>query len=363
MFEVLATWSRRRLFWTLVVASFLFLDAVSIWITSSAPAYPCIMEAVPNGSYYTQNHQCASFHLFLFENAAIYFERIWRLDGAAIFGASIGAVAVWQFVAYLTEEWTPLGWFYALDPINKFTLLLVIVGFTTALIFQGQLTIMNYQSDAMQNQLKVMEADQRPWIKTELSFGGDLTYSDNRMDVTFHYVLKNVGRSPALSVSGYPRLRPTYLSPFWMPSTGGSWIDLVNPVREIRDFCEDIASKVAKITEMAPWGDIIYPGDTIERDESVSLDVSDIKPELPPVNSLNWFNEKPQPTAPVLVLSCIDYQAGVGGRFHQTADYFVLSRKSPPGTFNDVRPLDKKTIIKDDLTLRPSVIYGTKYAN
>lgn len=114
---------------------------------------------------------------------------------------------------------------------------------------------------------------------------------------------------------------------------------------------------------MFPWGDIIYPGDIIERDESASLDISDIKPELPSINSLNWFNQKPQPTAPVLVLSCIDYQAGVGGKHHQTADYFVLSRKSPPGTFNDVRPLDKKAISKDDLTLRPSVIYGTKYAN
>jgi hypothetical protein len=219
------------------------------------------------------------------------------------------------------------------------------------------------QGKITNRQLAVMEADQRPWIKTDLSFASDLTYSDNRMDVTFHYVLKNVGRSPALSVSGYPKLRPTYLSPFWLPSTGGSWIDLVDPVREIKDFCGDMASKVTQITEMFPWGDIIYPGDTIERDESVSLEISDIKPELPSVNSLNWFNQKPQPTAPVLVLSCIDYQAGVGGKHHQTADYFVLSKKSPPGTFNDVFPLDRKTISKDDLTLRPSVIFGTKYAN
>jgi len=186
------------------------------------------------------------------------------------------------------------------------------------------------QGKITNRQLAVMEADQRPWIKTDLSFASDLTYSDNRMDVTFHYVLKNVGRSPALSVSGYPKLRPTYLSPFWLPSTGGSWIDLVDPVREIKDFCGDMASKVTQITEMFPWGDII---------------------------------QKPQPTAPVLVLSCIDYQAGVGGKHHQTADYFVLSKKSPPGTFNDVFPLDRKTISKDDLTLRPSVIFGTKYAN
>jgi hypothetical protein len=219
------------------------------------------------------------------------------------------------------------------------------------------------QGKITNRQLAVMEADQRPWIKTDLSFASDLTYSDNRMDVTFHYVLKNVGRSPALSVSGYPKLRPTYLSPFWLPSTGGSWIDLVDPVREIKGFCGDMAFKVTQITEMFPWGDIIYPGDTIERDESVSLDISDIKPELPSVNSLNWFNQKPQPTAPVLVLSCIDYQAGVGGKHHQTADYFVLSKKSPPGTFNDIFPLDRKTISKDDLTLRPSVIFGTKYAN
>jgi hypothetical protein len=362
MFEVLATWSSRRLLWTLVVASFLFLDAVSIWITSSTPG-PCIMEAVPNASYYAQNHHCASFHLFLYENAAIYLERIWRFDGATIFVTSIVAVAIWQFVAYLTDDWTPLGWFYALEPINKFTLLLVIVGFTTALIFQGQLTIMNDQSTAMQNQLKVMEADQRPWIKTDLSFASDLTYSDNRMDVTFHYVLKNVGRSPALSVSGYPKLRPTYLSPFWLSPTSSSWIDLVDPVREIKNLCEKIASSTTRITETFPWGDIIYPGDTIEHDESAGLDISDIKPELPPISSLNWFNQKPQPTAPVLVLFCIDYQAGVGGKHHQTADYFVLSRKSPPGTFNDVHPLDKTTILKDDLTLRPSVIFGTKYAN
>lgn len=82
------------------------------------------------------------------------------------------------------------------------------------------------------------------------------------------------------------------LSPMWLPSSGGSWIDLVNPVREIRDFCEDLATKVTGITEMFPWGDIIYPGDIIERDESASLDISDIKPELPSINSLNWFNSE-----------------------------------------------------------------------
>lgn len=160
MFELLATWSKRSVFWMLVVASFLFLDAVSTWITSSSPS-PCIMEAVPDGTYYAQNHHCASFHLFLYKNAAVYFERIWRLDGWAIFAVSIVAVAVWHFVTYLTEDWTPLGWFYALDPINKFTLLLVVVGVTTALIFQGQLTTMSDQTAAIQNQLRVMEADQR----------------------------------------------------------------------------------------------------------------------------------------------------------------------------------------------------------
>lgn len=214
---------------------------------------------------------------------------------------------------------------------------------------QGQIT---------NRQLTIMEADQRPWIKTEISFASDLTYSETRMSVTFHFALKNVGRSPALNVDGFPSLRPTILFP---ALTG--YIDLLEPMKEIRKYCDDFSSDLAKLTRSAPWGAIVYPGETFEKDEAASIDIADIKRTLPAFNPA--VIAKPEPAAPILMLSCIDYQANLESRHHQTADFSILSSRTSTdkNSFSDIDPRDRKPVAKETLILREAAIYGSKYAN
>jgi len=147
-------------------------------------------------------------------------------------------------------------------------------------------------------------------------------------------------------------------------------IDLQNPMEEITRFCAEITGRIKSITERFPWGVIIYPGETNEQDMSASIDVSDIKepPTFNPNPNSYMTSLKPVTTSPILVLSCIDYQAGVHGSHHQTADYYVLSRKIRNSTGevlgqNDVDPMEREAIPKNDLTLRPSAIYSPNYAN
>ena len=212
------------------------------------------------------------------------------------------------------------------------------------------------QGQIANRQLRIMEADQRPWIKTTLSFGSDLVYSGTQMSVTIHTIMENVGRSPALNVSGFPKLIPTMLTPLVT-----NYVSMLDPMKEIRSYCDYIGTSVTKITHTFPWGVIIYPDETSEADEPVSLDISGFKAELPPANVLDTT---PHPAAPILVVSCVDYQASVESRHHQTADFFFLSRKRPGGSgLRDVYPLDRQNIPQTDLAFRPSNIYGTKYAN
>src|ERR1700730_9276714 len=88
--------------------------------------------------------------------------------------------------------------------VGIFTIVLAIVASITAGIFWRQL-------DVMQGQLNVLEADQRPWMKVQeitpyihpidsriggLRFNGENTVGF----LPLHFLLKNVGRSPAFDV-------------------------------------------------------------------------------------------------------------------------------------------------------------------
>jgi hypothetical protein len=61
---------------------------------------------------------------------------------------------------------------------------------------------MQRQVGVMQNQLAVMVADQRPWIKIEATIAGPLTFFESAgfADMPMHFILTNVGHSPAFNV-------------------------------------------------------------------------------------------------------------------------------------------------------------------
>lgn len=193
MLDWLATSSKRRVFWTVLLASFLILDAAS-WILYSVPG-TCIVKTIANGTDNTQNYTCPTFDTFLFDNAAVIGDKVWHLNGLVIYGTVFIALSIWQLIADFTEEWTPLSWFYSLQPTDKFTFALVIVGLLTALIFQGQLNV-------LQGQLDSMKREEAPFMELTERTGGPIFRAvvGNLGQITWDWHFTNVGKGRAVDI-------------------------------------------------------------------------------------------------------------------------------------------------------------------
>jgi hypothetical protein len=97
----------------------------------------------------------------------------------------------------------PLTWFVAwLDSHNG--LMTALATATIALLTwslsedsRRQADAANDQFKVIQGQLKVMEADQRPWISLEMQMDGPLIHDAIGWQLLIKYNLKNVGKSPA----------------------------------------------------------------------------------------------------------------------------------------------------------------------
>lgn len=70
------------------------------------------------------------------------------------------------------------------------TVVTIVVGVSQYFTFNRQLSV-------MQDQLKIMEADQRPWISLEMQIDGPLTHNVIGWQLLIKYNLKNIGKSPA----------------------------------------------------------------------------------------------------------------------------------------------------------------------
>jgi hypothetical protein len=76
----------------------------------------------------------------------------------------------------------------------------VVAVYTSVAAWQACLT--RDQLAVMRRQLDAMEADQRPWIKIEATIAGPLTFFEPAgfADMPMHFILTNVGHSPAFNV-------------------------------------------------------------------------------------------------------------------------------------------------------------------
>jgi hypothetical protein len=322
MFDRLGMWSKKRVFWTLAIALFVFLDAASIWITSLVPG-PCIIDSIPNAADKAQNHQCAAFHVFLFENAAINLERIWRLDIGEIFIVALAALVILQFVTYLSEEWTPLGWFYRLNPIDKFTFALVLLAAVTALIFQGQL-------GAMQGQLDAMEADQRPWISLNSvpTIVSPLQFvMENLPMVDLSISLKNTGKTPGRRVA-------IILKMVGLQTGAG---DPLTTQERVCPKSPKPLDKNAKYVELT-----IFPGDIVQKTQLVAL----VDPDL------TLLRAGQHHAVISAIVGCIDYQFVSSDEHHQTGMIFSFLRKGPTPQTNFGIDVDAGPYQQNDLQLQ-----------
>jgi hypothetical protein len=133
MLEVIATWSKWRLFWTIVLSYAALAEILSLTPTNTST---CIVEHI--------NNVCPSLHVFLFRDIDIFFERVRRGDAVFIILVVLAIVAIWESAARLCAEGEsenqnqryddggltkgPITRFLDLDKATQFTAILAVVG-------------------------------------------------------------------------------------------------------------------------------------------------------------------------------------------------------------------------------------------
>src|SRR4029077_595291 len=134
------------------------------------------------------------------------------------------------------------------------TLALVGVGIAQFTVYKRQASIMDEQARIAVRQVKLMEADQRPWISLNMEAEGPLTRGANGRSFIVKYTLNNVGKSPAFSVDFVAVMIPLAdLQPYLPPQQGFSFPE---PTKAIDAAVENACGEQAM---MRGFGDIMFP--------------------------------------------------------------------------------------------------------
>lgn len=167
---------------------------------------------------------------------------------------------------------------------------------------------MQRQVGVMQNQLAVMVADQRPWIKVEATIAGPFTFFEPAgfADMPRHFTLTNVGHSPAFNV----RLTA------WSFLLSLNHHDLE---REWEERCENF--KRIPLDNPAR-GMILFPSDQMRWNQSgIGLAPDDI--------NKNTIDEGGEKGLDVWIYGCADYVFGEPKAHHQTGFVYRLGHLTP----------------------------------
>jgi hypothetical protein len=180
-----------------------------------------------------------------------------------------------------------------------------------------QVVAVNGQMSIMQQQL---EASDRPWISVDASASSPLTYDSSGIRVTFAFVPKNIGRSPAQNIWIEPAL------------TIGSMGD------DYRSAQKHICDKIATRGRVVGFpGYILFPGDHYTQEESLGMSDADIDSHW----SKFELSRGPIDVVPLILVGCVDYTFEASPRHHQTSFAF------------DVRMRDGRLVLKSKTPLAP----------
>jgi hypothetical protein len=186
-----------------------------------------------------------------------------------------------------------------------------------------------------------LELSQRPWlIKFDAVIIGPFIFDRDGGHITIRFLLKNVGRSPAVGVWIHDRFYPENIT---MP----------NPFDEQTAVCRE-AKKQASGQRL---GLMLFPGEPKE------IDISDHMSESEITDALDVYNGALRPFIDPEIVGCADYQSSFSPKRHQTGFiYHVKTYKAAhPG---DAFAIDTRiaTIPLSDLRLVPDFPLGF-YAN
>ena len=149
---------------------------------------------------------------------------------------------------------------------------------------------------AAQTAARQLELAERPWLTSTVSVASDLTYDDLGGHLTLHYVVENIGNSPAISVVISPELYPTTrLDSFY----------------ERRRICTD--SQASK----SSFGYTIFPKRPVEVYVSITMAKQDMAIASKAVG--NSF-------LPVDVVDCIGYRTSFNDSAYYIGNIYQLGR-------------------------------------
>ena len=173
-------------------------------------------------------------------------------------------------------------------------------------------------TEAMREANKIMQTDQRPWLKAHLDFDFVSVASDDGWAVSFKMKIENIGKSPASRVT-------------WMTSLHD---DLGKSMRWIDAM---ISNESAWETEVKIYNTpiTILPGETFEDQEMVFINTYEV-PSLAMV-----------PTSIRMFLT-IDYEFE-GGKSGRTMTHFIFGPAKPasvsPGAFDLEKRVEQTNIV------------------
>jgi hypothetical protein len=224
--------------------------------------------------------------------------------------------------------------------------------------FRTQASAASEQTKALKRQLTLLEADQRPWISAKLEITADFVANKKGANIGFRYTFKNVGKSPALNVFGYARIKPNTQDLL----TGGAFH--ADPQGQLTSHCTELSKLTTDVTGRPGqfFGDVIFPGDSVVVDDEATIN-RDEEVTAPPGTIM--IERQRKFTAPILITFCVAYQASLETNPRQTGQAYYLTRKRSdvPGGILYVDPSELGTIPASELGLRAPTISGNQYAN
>jgi hypothetical protein len=198
----------------------------------------------------------------------------------------------------------------------------------------------------MQGQLEEMQVEQRPWVKVDLEVASGLRFGETSATFDLRAKVQNVGHSPAFNLNFWPK------AILW-----NATLSMADDLLKAR--CDEMTAQLFTMP-MVAWGKLLFPGETDQTTDSVSIDfpknvpppapkpppptppISSIYPLVPGIGSSivtapNYLSVQPNlsvtgqpyPYSPFVVelpkqpllLSCVYYESRSGPkRAHHTAE-------------------------------------------
>jgi hypothetical protein len=341
MLEIIGRCPKPRLLCLLGLGLIVFLDTVSTWITSN----------ISLGCFVAKMHdECPSLHTFAITNVHVLVEQIFlEINLFSIAKTLLLIAIIWECSILLCAKHQPnqnqkrdnetsvsegqykgthenqynkqcsfstcgpFTWFYYLDPVAKFTLLLFAIG-----IFQWH----TFEKTDI-----TLRAAQRPWIAIDfIEIASDLMFwppPTNNPQINLKFQIRNTGNPPAIKIHQ---------------------IALITDMHVPNDISADqskACENIQKLNAGFAFELTLFPNQSIQYTRSSGIDGKILSTKIQDRHNI----------LPIIV-GCIDYQSTFDNERHATAIIRELSRidLSRPGMLLPI-DMDGMAIPKEQLRL------------